>query len=319
MLKYGLVSPFFDVITLVFLFGVGTFVLIKITPGQKIKSIEKVILILLGLAWLLVWYGSIIEPRLLTVTHRTIEIKPNTGATKIALVADLHVGIFNKTKDVKRVVAAVNKENPDVVVLLGDFIAGVMEGYEPDLAYLEPLRDLKAERKYAVLGNHDYSGSGLRGIPNPAQGDKIAQYLRQLGIDLLINTSRVMFPKKTSAIIAGVDDTWANRANLARALQTTGTETNRARVLITHNPDIILEPLISKFDLVLASHTHGGQIRLPFLGPLPPLPTHLGRHYDQGYFETHGTGLFITRGIGATGPRARLFALPEIVILEAKL
>ena len=68
-------------------------------------------------------------------------------------------------------------------------------------------------------------------------------------------------------------------------------------------------------DLVLSGHTHGGEIRLPFIGPVGPMPTVLPREYDKGYKEYKGIPVFITSGVGSTGTRVRLFNPPEIVVL----
>jgi predicted MPP superfamily phosphohydrolase len=69
-------------------------------------------------------------------------------------------------------------------------------------------------------------------------------------------------------------------------------------------------------DLILTGHTHGGQIRLPLIGSLAPIPTNLGRAYDMGLFNISGGQMFISRGIGESGTRARLFCRPEISILN---
>ena len=71
-------------------------------------------------------------------------------------------------------------------------------------------------------------------------------------------------------------------------------------------------------DLVLAGHTHGGQIRLPFIGAVPTLPTAIDDSYDKGLFQFDSFKLFITSGLGEVGPRARLFNPPEIVKLKLK-
>ena len=86
-----------------------------------------------------------------------------------------------------------------------------------------------------------------------------------------------------------------------------------------HNPDAVSDFTDEKVDLVLAAHTHGGQIRLPFLGPIGKIPTKLGQLYDKGFFDINGYKTFITSGLGTSGPRARLFNHPEVVILEVKI
>ena len=86
---------------------------------------------------------------------------------------------------------------------------------------------------------------------------------------------------------------------------------------MSHNPDAVLSEItVEKADLVLSGHTHGGQIRLPWLGSISGMPNILGREYDLGLFDYQGTNLLISAGLGETGPRARLFNPPEIILLN---
>ena len=83
-----------------------------------------------------------------------------------------------------------------------------------------------------------------------------------------------------------------------------------------HNPDPADRAEYNGVDLMISGHTHGGQVRLPFIGPSVPLPTTLGQQYDQGFFPYGKMSLFITSGVGESTVRARLFNPPEIVQLE---
>jgi predicted MPP superfamily phosphohydrolase len=93
-------------------------------------------------------------------------------------------------------------------------------------------------------------------------------------------------------------------------------DTEHPTILLAHNPDVILDEESTAANLVIAAHTHGGQIRLPFLGSLAPIPTKLGRAFDRGWFSLQeGRALFITTGVGESGVRARLFVPPQIDVL----
>jgi predicted MPP superfamily phosphohydrolase len=71
--------------------------------------------------------------------------------------------------------------------------------------------------------------------------------------------------------------------------------------------------------MIVSGHTHGGQIRLPWLGIVPPLPDKLGKKYDRGIFPVHNkTILIISQGLGEHGPRARLFCPPEVMMIEVR-
>ena len=122
-------------------------------------------------------------------------------------------------------------------------------------------------------------------------------------------------------ILIGLDDWLAGKTDMPQALsnlQSSNLPINQSPILLlVHNPYFILDPESKKSDLILAVNTHGGQVRLPFIGPVPRLPSQLPRTFDKGLFQIdNDTNLFITSGIGESCPRARLFNPPEIVILE---
>ena len=117
-------------------------------------------------------------------------------------------------------------------------------------------------------------------------------------------------------VIAGMDDLW-NRGSALLALKGTSQEDNV--ILLSHNPDVVMSLDPERADWVFSGHTHGGQIRLPFIGSVSELPTVLNRPYDRWLKEYGEQNLFITQGIGESGPRARLFCPPEIVVVDIKL
>jgi predicted MPP superfamily phosphohydrolase len=113
--------------------------------------------------------------------------------------------------------------------------------------------------------------------------------------------------------LAGLNDLW-NGPEPAETLS--GCSAEDTILLMSHSPDAILFDASRAADLLVAAHTHGGQIRLPFLGPAAFVPTVLSKKYSQGLFNLAGTETFITSGLGETGPRARFFNPPEIAVLE---
>ncbi|MDD5469994.1 MAG: hypothetical protein PHO92_04330, partial [Candidatus Peribacteraceae bacterium] len=175
---------------------------------------------------------------------------------------------------------------------------------------------------YAVLGNHDaglvrsLGQNGLRRKHD--RRDAIAAALEGMEITVLRNAHRTVRTGDTSIALAGIEDLWTGEQDLSAALE--GIPEGTPVVLLSHNPDIILNPQIEAVDLVVSGHTHGGQMRLPLLGSLARMPTELGQDFDHGLFPfpasaTDEGSLFITRGVGVSGPRARLFAWPEVALL----
>ena len=108
-----------------------------------------------------------------------------------------------------------------------------------------------------------------------------------------------------------------NEDNIGAALD--GIADDLPIILLSHNPSVINQNDSLQADLIVSGHTHGGQIRLPGIGPLGGVPTDIDQKYDQGTFAINNhTTLAITRGLGESSPRARLFAWPEILLLETK-
>ena len=176
---------------------------------------------------------------------------------------------------------------------------------------------------FAVLGNHEYScrnSETVYGFLGGAGSDyslPVRRALERTGAIVLENTWQEIAIDTGLLFIGGVDDSCSRREDIVAAMPEVLKKS--PLILIAHNPDIILEGLARRPHLIVAGHTHAGQIRLPFIGPIAPSPTQLGWDYDQGIFPVDAnTTLAITRGVGESSPRARLFAPPEILLIHAK-
>ncbi len=262
--------------------------------------------ILSFLILLTVLYGAVVEPRMIVVTERTVPF-PYSKPLTIAVVSDFHVGPYKGTPFLQRVVKRINDLHPDLVFLAGDFLFDGSSS-PSDLA---PFKDLLPSiGTYAVLGNYDTSNA----VGNTEQA-ALVDTLNGMNVHVLRDASITARTSGGPLGIAGVRDVRTEGADPGKAFGQipAGTPT----ILIAHNPDIILDWRSLQAKLIISGHTHGGQVRLPFYGPIPPLPTRLGRKYDQGTFTlTGGTVLAITRGVGETASRVRLFAPPEILLLR---
>jgi predicted MPP superfamily phosphohydrolase len=295
----------FDLIIFVFLIGAGAFLVEVATDWSRYKKHPYWLGVIgaLLVSWLVIFYGSFIEPRLLIVTQEQISLSEEaTQEIRVGVVADFHVGPYKRSSWVQYVVDELMAQEPDMILLPGDFIFN----HEEQVAYLEPLSQLSAPLGvYAVTGNHDYSyGSEVL----------VKAMIKDSGLTLLENEFVKVEVADTSLVIAGVSDIWFE-GDLNETLS--GLHVDEQVLLLSHNPDAILEEVTSVADFIVSGHTHGGQIRLPFIGPVPPLPTELGRTFDKGLFQYSETQqLFITSGVGETGPRARLFNPPEINIIS---
>lgn len=279
--------------------------------------------LLSGLAFLTIFYGSFIEPRLLKIrryvvgrvkaadaAHAMNRVKA-AGAAKaiprsfrVAFLSDIHVGPYKGEKWVRRLVHRTNGLKPDLILLGGDFLYGNADA----LPALAPLKDLKAPLGvYAILGNHDEWKA--------RQESK--SWFEASGIPLLLNRSLRIDKDGRTISVAGADDDWYGETDLAAAFKDIAPDD--LAVIMLHNPDLAVPSLEMLKDrpgptFIFSGHTHGGQIRLPWWGSVMRLPHHLGRKYDRGVFDFSGIPLVIGAGAGESGPRARLFCPPEIVL-----
>ena len=263
----------------------------------------------------IVVYGSFVEPQIITVTEHMIDLEISEPIT-IAVVSDFHVGPFKGKRFVQKVVRTINNSLPDLVLLVGDYIYTE----DADLSDLNPLGTIRASLgTFGVLGNHDqgqYATILGKRYFSFNRGEDIADTLESLGIHMLRNTHEIVPLNLGSITIAGIDDMWTADADMAGALRDIPEET--PTILLSHNPNVAIDPMSSKADLIVSGHTHGGQVRLPYLGPLI-LPVGIPREFDQGIISIdESTVLAITRGVGETWGRIRLLAFPEVLILKVQ-
>lgn len=259
-----------------------------------------------ALPLLLLLYGSFIEPRLLKTTR--YEVGKGERALTVAFVSDIHVGPYKGSAWVRRLAHATGRLKPDVVLLGGDFLHESAK----DLPKLLPLKEFAAPLGvYAILGNHD---------EYKADAEARAWFARE-GVPLLLNLSKRLPHAGGEVAVAGADDDWYGETDLDAAFR--GVPADVPLVAMLHNPDLA-PPAAERLKdrtaptVLFSGHTHAGQIRLPFVGAVPKLPHHLGRRYDRGVFQVGGATLVIGAGAGESGPRARLFCPPEIVLVTVR-
>jgi predicted MPP superfamily phosphohydrolase len=254
----------------------------------------------------------------LVVTRRTIgvaNLPSSLAGLRVLHMSDLH---WHPDSELARLLPALAAQlTYDVAVYTGDFIDDD-DGIAPVGAVLEQMP--RARASFAVMGNHDY----LRDrSPNTAASrtryndiQRLRALLARRGITVLDNAAQPLGSERF--YIAGVDDYTTGHADLDAAMRATqlalSTLPGTATVLLSHNPDIVLDLGTWKPSLILAGHTHGGQIRLPGVGAVV---THsaLPRRHAMGLTRYHDVPLFVTRGIGYSGVDLRLGCAPEVALL----
>ena len=248
-------------------------------------------------------WSFVIEPRLLVMTSISVEHWPG-APMKVAFITDLHAGSPHiDERYIKRLVARINEQSPDLVLIGGDIAINSVPGGKA-IAIDSVANWLSGFRAplgtYAVLGNHDWWNDGAR----------IRESLEAHGIVVLENQAKLLKFGDTRFWLVGVGDDMTEHADARRALSTI--DTDDPRLLFMHDPAALMEQS-SPFVLALAGHMHGGQLRVPFLGALVT-PGRAPRHWANGWVERPGGPLYVSKGIGTSILPFRLNAPPEFVI-----
>ncbi len=252
-------------------------------------------------------YAGEIARHELVLEQRTIGIEnlPEAFAGfRIAQLSDIHFAEYTEPAFVKRAVDQVNQLQADMVVLTGDYVSMGPVRKDHAEAYIpmctEILARLTCPLRYAVLGNHDWM----------VNGTLMVESLEQQGIPVLQNLHAPIERSGQRIWIAGIRDAMSGEADLKLALPADAVADKEPVILLAHEPDLLDYVAPSGVDLMLSGHTHGGQVRLPFLPPLmlPPF----GKIYVEGHFRKGRTQLYVNRGLGAVGLPFRLNCPPEI-------
>jgi len=254
-------------------------------------------------------YAVRVEPTWLEVNRWDLGIVglgPQFDGFRIVQLSDLHFGRHLPREYVAEAVAAALAESPDLVVLTGDFIH---KGFRHVDQAAESLAGLRAPHGvFAVLGNHDHSirnGLGVRRHRDLAQA--VSAALTARGIRVLANEAVTLEREGDRLHLAGVDDLWSRRCDVAQALGDLDPDT--PRVVLAHNPRTVEHLAGRRCDLMLSGHTHGGQVNLPRLGRVT-----LGkkaRRYAAGFYRHDATHLYVNKGVGF-GWRLRYNVRPEV-------
>ncbi len=241
-------------------------------------------------------------------TIRIAQLPEAFAGFRIAQISDLHLAEYTEPWFIERVVREVNALKPDMVLLTGDFVCmgpinkHSAEGYIPIVASI--LRGLECPHKYGVLGNHDWM----------VNGDMVVEELGAVGIPILHNANFPVEREGGRLWVAGIMDALSWESDVEAAMPKHAAKDGEPVVLMAHEPDILpAVARLNRVDLMLSGHTHGGQVRLPFLPPLilPPL----GRRFVEGHFRMGRTQLYVNRGIGAVGLPFRFRCPSEITEL----
>lgn len=256
---------------------------------------------LCGVIFLLSVYVHFIEPTWYDIKRVRLTL-PNLTRDfdnyRIVQISDIHADFWMTRKRLGHIVDLVNQQQPDLVVLTGDYITGPARRFVPTLKTLARLKS--ADGAVAVLGNHDVSS-------NPS---RIRKTLEKSGITVLENQSMTLLRNDAVLAIGGVGDVWYNQADLNLVLQ--ALPESGAAILLAHEPDFAdISAATGRFDLQLSGHSHGGQVYFPFMKRVLP---NLAHRYPVGQYQVNEMIQYTNRGVGMSPFHLRFNCRPEITV-----
>ncbi len=221
---------------------------------------------------------------------------------KIIHLSDLHVSKYGKREEKIRHI--IKEEKPDIIFITGDFVSNSW-GITPCLKTIDGIEAPLGV--WAVWGNND---NGLK-----AKVKRLKEGLDRAGIKILTNENTLIKLKDSKIRLIGVDDPHRKKDNLKLAME--GTSEEEFKILLAHSPVIIKKAADMGINLVLAGHTHGGQIRFPFLGAIYNHTWDLFR-YSAGMFRVKSTTMYVSRGLGMSVIPIRFLCNAEFIIFTLK-
>ena len=220
---------------------------------------------------------------------------------RIVQVSDLHNARFGKGNSA--LLEAVKSENPDIIAITGDLIDDKTKDYEALETFLKALSDIAP--CYYVTGNHEAE----------VYKDYFAFEKRIRSYIKCLHTASVKIERDGETIlIQGIDDPNFTPIFLDDLEKLGGA--SGYKILLCHRPEKFPLYVENGFDLVLTGHTHGGQIRLPFIGAVVAPSQGFFPKYDAGEFSEGKTEMIVSRGLGSSVLPIRFFNRPEIVTVE---
>lgn len=272
---------------------------------KVLKWLFIVIVFIIGI----VLYARFIGTMGLTTKEYVIvdkDVPDNFDGLKIVHFSDLHYNRAISLNKVKSIVNEINDINPDIVVFTGDLIdrdAIISDNDYDELANV--LGNIKSKYgKYAVIGNHDYE----------KDKDGVIKVFHKADFKYLENSYEIIYNKENEKIfIGGLGNVTHNQEDISKMMEYFNGEGNKIdyKIILVHEPDIA-DNIVKdyKVNLILAGHSHNGQVRLPIIGAIYKPP--YAKNYYDNYYNLDGTNLYISSGIGVSTVNYRLFNHPSI-------
>lgn len=277
------------------------------TPKRKMRLWVKLLILFFVIIIGIILYSRYIGTMgLFTKEYLIInkDLPESFNGLKIAHITDIHYGQTINKNSLKKLVKQVNEYQPDIIVITGDLLDEDIEYTNQDIKDIEEcLSEFEAALgKYIIMGNHDNTQNIYTEI------------VINSGLTDLNESHEMLYYKSDKPIlIAGMStgeySGLAAQEKVRESIQSIKENEISYSILIMHEPDYINDIEYENFDLVLAGHSHNGQVRLPIIGALI-LPPHAQEYYDE-YYKLQNTDLYISSGIGTSTLKFRLFNRPS--------
>ena len=234
-----------------------------------------------------------------SLNRQGLQLAKLTTPLRVAQLSDLHFGRWIGTRSIRSWVDACLAENPDLILITGDFIDYSADEVTPLVSELARLTAPLGV--WAVWGNHDYDLGGVF-------LDRFRQQLEQVGVNVLVNEGVSL---RNDLYLAGLDDLWKGQADVSASMAERRPE--QTCLLMAHIPDI-LPKVPASVDLTLCGHTHGGQVKVPFVGAVVTASA-FGTRFLEGWI-TEPVPAFVSRGLGMVSLPLRFLSQAEIIIFD---
>lgn len=272
------------------------------------STLRRIIIVVIGTLALIgsvtAWRARFVSPFRTQLTQVFMPLPrrhAHLDGITIAFVSDTHIGPHFRAGDLQPTIDALRKLHPDILILGGDYVSESPRFIDPSINLLA---DMAATAKYgtwAILGNHDVANTR----------ERIEEALHHAGIPVLVNASAEVATVKGSLWLTGIDDAILGKPDLIAAFRSVPAD--GATIALWHEPDRAED--VVPFDpiFMLSGHTHGGQVRIPGIGPIAA--PKLGERYVLGRYDIDGMSLFVSSGVGMYRPPVRFNCPPEVLVI----
>jgi len=268
---------------------------------MKIRLGFLALMILLGAASI---GKAIYDTNVFKVNQVNVESSELSAGEELEVlqITDLHNKVFGDENE--KLVRTAEDLNPDLIVITGDLVDHSTEQLQQVFNLAEKLKAIQKD-VYYVSGNHEWENE---------RTEELFQGLRERDITMLDNTHVTFQREKTMINIAGIADSSTDHENMKQAFE--GIDNSTYTILLSHSPNVVTKYDDIQADLILSGHTHGGQVRFPFIGAVVAPDQGLFPELTKGVYQVDsGSTLYIDSGLGTSIAPVRFWNQSQMSLL----